>query len=71
MSYALVTPIGEMICAAILSNMPGEHPLRDFKEFRKHSLVINAHLIESAVENLDELPEFADMQEALQALSNE
>lgn len=68
MSYALVTPVGEMICSDILRNMPGDHPLRDFKEFRRHSLVINTHLIENAIETLDETPGFAAMQEALQAL---
>ncbi len=69
MSYALVTPAGEMICSDILDGMPGDHPLAQFAEFRKHSLVINAHLIENAKANLMDIPGFEEMQEALTALT--
>lgn len=69
MSYALVTPVGEMICKVILQEMNKDKHFVDFAEYRGHNLEVNAHLIESAREKLADVPGFEEMQEALSAIS--
>lgn len=69
MSYGLITPLGEMLSETIIGAMPAGHPFREFTEFRNSNLKLNAHLIENAAQTLDEIPDFAQMKEALAGLS--